>query len=191
MLSVLFLASFALLSGVKESAWRANALMIPSSPTTTTLEAFTTPSSIAAKQSFATFYVQDWVKTAVVAGSAPTSMISSTLTRSTQLVLADSSASPSQSPPTQQEILLLRQAFSTFYGTPPNPRSALPMFDQVLMAWERQPADEKAGLYRVRADCQMALKAPEAAIRDYSFAIDLLRGPGGELADPVELSTAL
>lgn len=127
----------------------------------------------------------------------------SPLTMSTHFFMAKESSTVAPpapidvSPPTQQEISLLREAFATFYGgggtsSSPNPKAALPLLDEVVRAWERQPADERAGLYRVRADCHMALLEAEAAIQDYSSAISLLQdGPGGEMADPAELPASL
>jgi hypothetical protein len=97
------------------------------------------------------------------------------------------------SPPTKQEVALLREAFAAFYGTTDrDPTKALDLLSQALDAWQRQPADERAGLYRVRGDCYMALERPNDAIADYGVAIDLLRQPGVlEAADPVELPASL
>jgi hypothetical protein len=97
------------------------------------------------------------------------------------------------SPPTKQEVALLREAFSAFYGTNDrNPTKALDLLNQVVDAWQKQPADERAGLYRVRGDCYMALERPNDAITDYGIAIDLLQQPGVlEAADPIELPASL
>jgi hypothetical protein len=98
----------------------------------------------------------------------------------------------SSSPPTKQEISLLREAFAAFYGTERNPEKALDLLNQVVEAWKRQPADERAGLYRVRGDCFMAIEKPQSAIQDYSTAIELLQQPGvADAADPVELPASL
>jgi hypothetical protein len=97
------------------------------------------------------------------------------------------------SPPTKEEVALLREAFAAFYGTTDrDPIKALDLLTQVLDAWQNQPADERAGLYRVRGDCYMALGRPNDAITDYGIAIDLLQKPGMlDNADPVELPASL
>lgn len=102
-------------------------------------------------------------------------------------------ATGAAAPPTKQEIALLRDAVSAFYGTTDrDPAKALDLLSQVLEAWQRQPADEQAGLYRVRGDCYMALEKPEDAIVDYGTAIGLLKQPGvADAADPVELPASL
>ena len=97
-------------------------------------------------------------------------------------------AAEASGPPTKNEILTLQKAFAAFYGTQRDPEAALPLLDESVKAFERQPADERAGLYRVRGDCKMALKDPVAAVEDYSMAIDLLKLPEAkEKADPAEL----
>jgi len=106
-----------------------------------------------------------------------------------QPAFAETDMAPS--PPTNSEITLLRQAFSTFYGANRDAEAAEPLLTQVIQAWERQSADEKAGLYRVRGDCYAALLQADKAIADYSTAIDLLKSPGGEKADPAELPASL
>lgn len=96
------------------------------------------------------------------------------------------------SPPTKNEILTLQKAFAAFYGTQRDPEAALPLLDESVKAFERQPADERAGLYRVRGDCKMALKDPTAAVEDYSTAIDLLNLPEAkDKADPAELPASI
>lgn len=125
-------------------------------------------------------YVREWMQTQTTQSSSQSM---------TQLLLADAAvvspsfASPLQTttptrspptPPTKQEVALLQQAFATFYGSVPNPQDALPLLNQVVEVWEQQPADERAGLYRVRGDCHMALLQPEQAMQDYSTAISLL-----------------
>lgn len=64
-------------------------------------------------------------------------------------------ASSTPSAPTREEITLLRQAFATFYGTDRDPVAAEPLLTKTIEAWQRQPPDESAGLYRVRGDCYM------------------------------------
>jgi len=92
---------------------------------------------------------------------------------------------PSSSPPTKEEIALLREAFASFYGTTRDYTTAERLLTEAIEAWQRQPPDEQAGLYRVRGDCEMALLQPERAIADYSKALDLLRIT--TKADPAEL----
>mmetsp|Transcript_31623 Transcript_31623/g.74425 ORF Transcript_31623/g.74425 Transcript_31623/m.74425 type:complete len:434 (-) Transcript_31623:233-1534(-) len=101
-------------------------------------------------------------------------------------------AAEAPAPPTKNEILTLQKAFAAFYGTQRDPQAALPLLDESVRAFERQPADERAGLYRVRGDCQMALKNPTAAVEDYSTAIELLRLPEAkDKADPAELPASI
>lgn len=94
-------------------------------------------------------------------------------------------------PPTNAEIQLLRNAFAAFYGSNRDAQAAEPLLTQSIQAWERQPDDEKAGLYRVRGDCYMVLLRPSDAIQDYTTAITMLQGPGGAKADPTELPASL
>ena len=97
-------------------------------------------------------------------------------------------------PPTKDEILTLQKAFSAFYGPSRSPSIALPLFDESIQSFERsnQPADERAGLYRVRGDCKMALSLSQEAINDYTIATDLLKLPESiEKADPIELPASL
>uniref|UniRef100_A0A7S2UHS8 Uncharacterized protein n=1 Tax=Attheya septentrionalis TaxID=420275 RepID=A0A7S2UHS8_9STRA len=92
-------------------------------------------------------------------------------------------------PPTDAEIKLLQSGLGALYGER-NPAKAEPILSEAIVAWERQPPDEKAALYRVRGDCQMELARAEEAVKDYTITIDLLDGPGGELADPAEKPAA-
>jgi predicted lipid-binding transport protein (Tim44 family) len=94
-------------------------------------------------------------------------------------------------PPSNAEVQLLRKAFSTFYGVPRDAEGAEPLLTEAIQAWQRQSADEKAGLYRVRGDCYVALLQANKAIADYSTAINLLKSPAGEKADPAELPASL
>ena len=55
-------------------------------------------------------------------------------------------------PPTADEVKVLRDAFEALYGER-NPIKAEVLLSQAIKAWERQPPDEQAGLYRVRGDC--------------------------------------
>jgi len=95
-------------------------------------------------------------------------------------------------PPTKDEIITLQKAFASFYGAQRDPQAALPLLDETVQNFLRQPPDERAGLYRVRGDCKMALKNPTEAIEDYTTAIDLLRLPESKnKADPVELPASI
>lgn len=102
--------------------------------------------------------------------------------------LASSASAP---PPSPADITLLRQAFAEFYGVERDLSKSLDLLNQVIDKWQGQPADELAGLYRVRGDCYMLLANADAARQDYDAAVQLLQGPGGSQADPVELPTAL
>ena len=93
-------------------------------------------------------------------------------------------------PPSQKDIQLLREAMATFYGVDRDVEKASVLLSQAIDAWQNQPPDEQAALYRVRGDCYMALLDPPKAEQDYSVAIKLLQGPGGSLADPAELPSA-
>ena len=100
-------------------------------------------------------------------------------------------ASPATaSPPTSDEIALLRQALAAFYGQPRDSPLALTKLDEALAAWQRQPPDERAALYRVRGDVHLDLKLPRKAAEDYATTIQLLEGPGGDKADESELPAA-
>lgn len=94
-------------------------------------------------------------------------------------------------PPSNDEVQTLRSAFAAFYGANRDAQAAEPLLTQSIQAWERQAPDEKAGLYRVRGDCYMVLMKPLVAIQDYTTAINLLQGPGGDKADPSELPSAV
>ena len=65
---------------------------------------------------------------------------------------AETSAPP---PPTKDEIKLLREAFAAFYGVDRDSTLAESLLSQAIEAWQRQPPDEQAGLYRVRGDVYM------------------------------------
>ena len=95
-------------------------------------------------------------------------------------------------PPTNDEIITLQKAFAAFYGAQRDPQTALPLLDESIQNFLRQPPDERAGLYRVRGDCKMSLKNPSEAIEDYTTAIDLLRLPESKnKADPAELPASM
>jgi len=93
--------------------------------------------------------------------------------------------------PSNSEVQLLRQAFGEFYGVNQDLVKSEQLLSKVIEVWERRPADERAGLYRVRGDCYSALGDAPKAIADYDKAVELLRGPGGDLADPEELPASV
>jgi tetratricopeptide (TPR) repeat protein len=95
-----------------------------------------------------------------------------------------------ETPPSDSDIELLQRAMAAFYNPDKDMVKAEQLLTGAIGAWKTQPADEVAGLYRVRADCYMALLKPQLAQADYTKAIDLLTGPGGDLADPNELPAA-
>ena len=95
-------------------------------------------------------------------------------------------------PPSKDEIQVLRQAFAAFYGTNRDYDVAEKLLSESIQAWQKQPTDEQAGLYRVRGDCYLALLRPMDAIADYTKAITLIRDtPEGKNADPAELPASL
>ena len=63
-------------------------------------------------------------------------------------------------PPTNDEIKLLRDALGAIYGER-NPEKAEGLLNEAIDAWQRQPPDEKAALYRVRGDCYMVRTSKE------------------------------
>jgi hypothetical protein len=91
--------------------------------------------------------------------------------------------------PTSEDIVLLRQAFSESNAR--NYDSAVKLFDTVIMKWVDQPVDERAALYRSRADCYMGLGDASAAYADYDSCLKLLQKDIAGAADPAELPTAL
>ena len=93
--------------------------------------------------------------------------------------------------PSAGDIDLLRQAMAAYYNQQDRDVSkAEGLLTQAIQAWQSQPVDELAGLYRIRADCYMSLLKPDDAIQDYSRSIKLLQGPGGQNADPSDLPAA-
>lgn len=90
-------------------------------------------------------------------------------------------------PPSEKDVDLLQQAMAAYYNQDRDFAKAETLLSQSIQAWQSQPADELAGLYRIRADCYMSLLKPEDAIKDFTSAIKLLEGPGSDAADPSEL----
>lgn len=95
-------------------------------------------------------------------------------------------------PPTKDEIALLRSAFSAFYGTDRDVTKAEELLTKTITAWQRQPADEQAGLYRVRGDVFATEGKAIEAISDYTTSISLITETtaGRNNADPAELPAA-
>jgi len=102
---------------------------------------------------------------------------------------ANAATTTAAPPPTAGEVKLLREAFEALYGAR-NPTKAEALLSQAITAWERQPPDERAGLYRVRGDCFAGMLKPELAVQDFTTALDLLSSPGGNLADAEEVPAA-
>lgn len=110
------------------------------------------------------------------------------------MMIADAQQQSQSPPPTAAEIKLLREAFASFYGTQRDPPRALELFNQVVEAWQRQPPDELAGIYRVRGDVFMANLDANSAIQDYTKAIELLKNDAERpqpKADPTEFTASL
>jgi len=105
------------------------------------------------------------------------------------ILVADAAGAPFE--PSKADVLLLRQAFAEFYGPNRDLEKSKELLSEAIERWQKQPADEKAGLYRVRGDCYMLLSLSKEAYDDYDTAVKLLRGPGGQQADPAELPAAL
>ena len=72
--------------------------------------------------------------------------------------------------------------------------NAIDLLSQVILVWKDQPTDERAALYRVRADAFMNQLQPLEAQQDYTRAIQLLTqtddGDSMGTADPNELPAA-
>jgi hypothetical protein len=109
-------------------------------------------------------------------------------------------------PPSAEDVTLLRSAFAEMYrpikSGPRDYEKAYQLLSTAIERWEQQPDDERAGLYRVRGDCNMirtgdttassSIELANAAVSDYSMAISLLQKPEvRKLADPQEYPSAL
>jgi hypothetical protein len=109
-------------------------------------------------------------------------------------------------PPSEEDVTLLRSAFAEMYrplkNGPRNYEKAYQLLSSAILRWEGQPNDERAGLYRVRGDCNMirnsvttgssASDLANAAYSDYNMAVSLLQTPEARtLADPQEYPAAL
>lgn len=96
------------------------------------------------------------------------------------------------SPPSKADVQLLRQAFAEFYGVNRDLDRSQELLSQAIDLWTAQPADERAGLYRVRGDCYTLLADATKAAADYDAAISLLKSPAAaDRADPDELPSAV
>ena len=127
--------------------------------------------------------IQNFIIPPANAASDVTTSVSKTSSIST-------STTKPPSPPTETEIKLLREALGAFYGER-NMDKAQELLSKAIVAWERQPPDERAALYRVRGDVYMELLHPKDAVQDYTQAIDLLNLPEAkDLADPGEMPAA-
>ena len=71
------------------------------------------------------------------------------------VLIPPANAADSAAPPSKAEIKLLREAFAAFYGVERDSPLAEKLLSEAIEAWQRQPADERAGLYRVRGDVYM------------------------------------
>ena len=90
--------------------------------------------------------------------------------------------------PSKKDIELLNRAMATYYNKEGRDLDkAEQLLSEAIGVWEKQPADERAALYRIRADCHVAMKKPVDAQNDYTEAIKLLNTEEGEDADPSEL----
>ena len=141
-----------------------------------------------------TFATQPLAQPVVTVFSLPTTVSapssnSALLHEGVSLWLSDAS----NSGPSKADVALLRSAFAEFYGVNRNLEKSLDLLTQAIEAWQNQPPDERARLYRARGDCYILLAKAEAAAAaaDYSQAINLIQGPGGSSADPEELPAAL
>lgn len=105
--------------------------------------------------------------------------------------LADAAAAAKDAP-SKQDIQLLREAFAEFYGVDRDLAKAEALLSQAVNVWQKLPADELAGIYRVRGDCYMAQADAAKAVADYDKAVTLLQQPvAAANADPQELPAAL
>ncbi|GKZ00911.1 hypothetical protein MPSEU_001042600 [Mayamaea pseudoterrestris] len=100
-------------------------------------------------------------------------------------------ASTPASPPSKDDVILLRQAFAEFYGVDRDLAKSEQLLSDAIGRWQNQPPDELAGLYRVRGDCYMLQADALKAASDYDQAVKLLQEPGGDKADPSELQASL
>jgi len=113
-----------------------------------------------------------------------------TLQQAIENWILPSASADEGSPPTKDEIRLLNEALALVYNKDGDPNKAEDLLTQSINAWKRQPADERAALYRIRGDCYMTLLRPNNAIEDFTTALDLLQGPAGDRADPSEIPAA-
>ena len=92
-------------------------------------------------------------------------------------------------PPSKEDIQLLRAAFAEFYGLNRDLPKSEQLLNQAIDRWQNQPADERAGLYRVRGDCYMAAaerRRRPAGLRSGRAAAP--EGPGAARPTPIPRS---
>ena len=107
-------------------------------------------------------------------------------------------------PPSDEDVALLRSAFAEMYRPLKSGQrdydKAYNLLSSAIVRWEGQPDDERAGLYRVRGDCNMirpgvtrsSVDLANGALSDYDTAVALLQKPDvRKLADPQEYSSSL
>jgi len=132
-------------------------------------------------------FLSDGIQRYLAAATEATLPVSSFIS---EALIPPAHAAEVAKPPTNEEVALLQQSLAAFYGQPRDSARALELLNQAVDAWQRQPPDERAALYRVRADVHLDLKQPSEAAQDYTTAIQLLEGPGGDKADEAELPAA-
>lgn len=119
----------------------------------------------------------------VIMPTSSSVMPTNSMTRSISIWLANAA-------PSADDVDLLKQAFAEFYNNNnKNLEKSEELLTEAIQRWQQQPADELAGLYRVRGDCYTQKADAEKAIVDYTEAIRLLEG--NEQADPIELPRSL
>eukprot|EP00587_Corethron_hystrix_P004581 CAMPEP_0113309556 /NCGR_PEP_ID=MMETSP0010_2-20120614/7550_1 /TAXON_ID=216773 ORGANISM="Corethron hystrix, Strain 308" /NCGR_SAMPLE_ID=MMETSP0010_2 /ASSEMBLY_ACC=CAM_ASM_000155 /LENGTH=408 /DNA_ID=CAMNT_0000164827 /DNA_START=104 /DNA_END=1330 /DNA_ORIENTATION=+ /assembly_acc=CAM_ASM_000155 len=107
-------------------------------------------------------------------------------------IVLPANAASDPSPPTNEEVKLLQDAFAALYGVPRDLDRAQSLLSQVIKLWGTQPSDERAALYRVRGDCYLKMQRPSYAIPDFTQALELLndKSPAASKADQSEISAA-
>ena len=107
-------------------------------------------------------------------------------------------------PPSEEDVTLLRSAFAEMYrplkSGSRDYEKAHQLLSSAIERWAEQPDDERAGLYRVRGDCNMIRTGASssnadlanAAYSDYNMAVSFLQKPDARrLADPQEYPASL
>jgi tetratricopeptide (TPR) repeat protein len=155
----------------------------PASAATRVMQSESRPETVTGMHSSA------WLSSAAQSSSTSTPSLSFTTSSTTVLAAATSQ------PPSEEDVKLLQQAFGQFYGVERDLVLSDKLLTQTIDRWEvtKQPADELAGLYRVRGDCRMLSAQASDAQKDFNVAVTLLqKDPVAlEAADPAELPAAL